>query len=317
MKRFLIKILIFSAIIFSLFSGLTFIVDKGMRKSEYGNLNEWSAIFDKKIDADVIIQGSSRAWVQFDTHIIDSVLKTNSYNMGMDGTPFDVQYVKYKALVKNNTYPKVILQNVDWDCLEKNEPVFQKYQLLPFLNNQYFEDIVLKNNIIPIADAYLPFLKYSGEPNAIHVGFLEFFGIYHYKSLKYKGFHASEGIWDGRNLKKWKKRGSIWKKNPDTEKLFINFLLDCKQKKIKVILVLAPFYKDLKTSMEDFDEMRHYYEVTAKKYNLIFLDYSLDSITYDKTNFYNVSHMNKKGAEAFSLKLANQLKSMNVLHKNN
>jgi hypothetical protein len=234
--------------------------------------------------------------------------------MGMDGTPFDVQYVKYLSYVENNNYPKVILQNVDWDTMDKNTPVFQKYQLVPYLSNHSFKDHLLSYKILTRSDVYFPFLKYTGEPKAIQIGFSEFFGIQHFLSPKHKGFLAVNKKWDGDNFERRKKNGkSHWHRNIEVERLFVDFLLDCKKKNIRVILVFAPCYYENAETMVDFNGLKTYYGDIARKYNLAFLDYSLDSISYNKNNFYNASHLNKKGAEAFTLKLANQLKRMQII----
>jgi len=314
MMKFILYVSFFLAIIILLFSTVTYITDRGLRKSEFGNMKEWRDIFDKKIHADIVIQGSSRAWVQFDTYILDSVLNANSYNMGMDGTPFDVQYVKYMSYVENNKYPKVILQNVDWDTMDKNTPVFQKYQLVPFLGNASFKERLLSNKILTKSDIYFPFLKYAGEPKALQVGISEFFGVQHFSSLKHKGFLGVDAKWNGSNFEKRKKSGkNHWHRNTEVEKLFINFLLDCKRKNIKVVLVFAPCYYENAGLIDDFEGLKTYYSDIAKRNKVDFWDYSLDSISYSKDNFYNASHLNKKGAEAFTLKLANQLRNLKVI----
>lgn len=318
MKKFLFYIFRFAFVIILLFSLITFITDKGLKRSEYGNLKEWSDIFDKNIHANIVIQGSSRAWVQFNTYILDSVLNADTYNMGMDGTPFDVQYVKYKCYVENNEYPEVILQNVDWDTMDKNTPVFQKYQFLPFLNNHNFDEQLLSNKIIPYKDVYLPFLKYAGEPKAVQVGISEYFGFQHYASEKHKGFMSVEGNWKESDFEKRKNGGKVhWEKNPEVEKLFIKFLQDCQSKKIKVVLVFAPYYHELDNIIIDMTGLKTYYRNIAKEYNVEFLDYSSDPVSFDKKYFYNASHLNKTGAEIFTLKLANKLKDMQIIKSAN
>ena len=318
MKKFLSYIFCFTFVIIFLFSLITCITDKGLKKSEYGNLKEWNDIFNKNIHANIVIQGSSRAWVQFNTYILDSVLNADAYNMGMDGTPFDVQFVKYKSYIENNKYPEVILQNVDWDTMDKNIPVFQKYQFLPFLNNHNFDEQLLKNKIIPYKDVYLPFLKYAGESKAIQVGISEYFDIRHYASPKHKGFLGVDENWNESNFERKKNGGKVhWKKNPEVEKLFVDFLQDCKSKKIKVILVFAPYYHELNGIILDLNGLKDYYKNIAKKYNVELLDYSVDSISFNKKYFHNVSHLNKKGAEKFTLKLANKLKSMQIIKSAN
>lgn len=314
MKKFIVNILLFSIAIVLIFTLITAITDSGLRKSEYGNFKEWNDIFNKRINSNIIIQGSSRAWVQYNTYILDSVLNSNSYNMGMDGSPFDVQYVRYEAYILNNTSPNVIIQNVDWDTMDKNIPVYQKYQFLPFTNDLFFKKLLLENKLLPKVDIYLPCLKYSGETKAIQIGFSEFFGIKHFLSEKHKGFAPSDKNWDGRNFEIRKSLGKIdRKRNLEIENLFDTFLSDCKQKKIRVILVFAPVYYELVNYFANYNELLLYYKDIADKYDIDFLDYSLDPISYDKNNFYNATHLNKKGSELFSTELANRLKTMNIL----
>ena len=50
------------------------------------------------------------------------------------------------------------------------------------------------------------------------------------------------------------------------------------------------------------------YRQFAKKYDLIFLDYSNDPISYNKSLFYNSNHLNAEGSEIFSKKLAADIK---------
>ncbi len=65
--------------------------------------------------------------------------------------------------------------------------------------------------------------------------------------------------------------------------------------------------------MKKWDEGMQIYHSFSKKYDIPFLDYSDDtSLTYDTAYFYNAMHLNKKGAELFTLKLANDIKEQNL-----
>lgn len=318
MKKFLGNILIFLILIFSIFGTITVLTESGLRKSEYGNLKEWNDIFDKKVNADIIIQGSSRAWVQFNTYIIDSVLNVKSYNMGIDGSPFDIQYLRYKAYIQNNKAPKIILQNVDWDLMDKNQSVFQKYQFLPFTTNNEFRTELLNQNLLPKTDMYLPLFKYSGQLKAIQIGLSESLGLKHYTTEKHHGFAGSANSWDGTNLGKTRKEGKIkWVKNTQLEKQFMEFLKDCNRRNIKVVLLHAPIYYELATLFENQNNIIKYYKNIAEKHHLVFLDYSTDSISYSKNNFYNASHLNKRGEELFTSKLVIDLKKLNIVSSEN
>ena len=55
------------------------------------------------------------------------------------------------------------------------------------------------------------------------------------------------------------------------------------------------------------DEIVERYKKTLKQYDLPLLDYSKDSISYQQKWFYNTTHLNDKGADEFTRKLAQDL----------
>lgn len=312
MGKFLIKTSLYLLIVFSLFTFIFYITNTGLQKSEYGNLKEWKEIISGDINSKILVQGSSRARVQYNTVIIDSLLHTDSYNMGINGSPFDIQYLRFKTYLEKNQTPEIIIQNVDLDLLNKNSTVFQKYQFLPFLNNKKFKTLLLENGIISKYDYLFPLFRYYGQPKALQTGFLEYFGLKHYKSLSSKGFVGVDKQWDGTNFERKKRTGiNKWSIDPDLEKVFINFLKECKIKNIRVVLVYAPIYHELQEHTINFKDSELYYKNIAKKNDLLFLNYSNDTISFKKRYFYNATHLNSKGAEIFTKKLTNDIKCIN------
>ena len=51
----------------------------------------------------------------------------------------------------------------------------------------------------------------------------------------------------------------------------------------------------------------------ADRNNIPFLDYSNDPICYDTSYFYNAMHLNARGADIFTAKLAHDLDSLNII----
>lgn len=314
MKKFLFKTLLYILLIFSLFGMLVTITNSGLRRSEFGNLKEWRELLEGKINADVLIQGSSRAWVQYNPTIIDTVLSTNSFNLGMDGAPFDIQYLRFKAYLENNKAPKLIIQNVDLDLLDTQEEFFQKYQFLPFLNNKYFENLLKNQELISFTDIYFPFMRYLGQPKAVQIGFSEYLGITHYQTEKYKGYAARHDSWDDSKFEQRKKRGKgNWKVNAEARRLFQHFIDECKDKNIKLVLVFAPIYYEITDLVVDFEASKQLYTSIANQNNITFLDYSLCEISYNKKFFYNMTHLNSMGSDLFSSKVCKDLQTKGVM----
>ncbi|GHV09600.1 hypothetical protein FACS1894162_0470 [Bacteroidia bacterium] len=84
--------------------------------------------------------------------------------------------------------------------------------------------------------------------------------------------------------------------------------------KKKLLLLLLTKIKQQKATefTKNWDGEMQVYHGFAEKYDIPFLDYTHDPICYDTTYFYNAMHLNKKGAELFSLKLANDIKEQNL-----
>ena len=308
MKQFLIKIALYTAIIVVLLMALHLAVVSGLRKSEFGNLKEWREILGGQATAKLLIQGSSRAWVHYDTRLIDSLMHTSSYNSGMDGAPFDIQYIRWKAYLANHQAPEVIFQNVDLDLLDGNEEVFQKYQYLAFLNNKAFQQLLVEHRILDLSDRLFPFTSFMGQPQAIKIGIEAFLGITTHPSSKYKGFAAHRLSWDGTNLEILRTHPPReWVADARLKDLFVRFIHECKAHNIRLVLVYAPVHTILEDVVVDFQGSRDLYRQLAEEYQLEYYDYSLCDLSGDQSNFYNATHLNAQGASAFTRKLVEDM----------
>jgi hypothetical protein len=308
MKTFLIKIIVFSILLISGAIVLDFMINKGLREAGTGEFQTWNDIFSSKINSDVIISGSSRAWVHISPEILDSVLHVNSYNLGIDGYPFKMEYTRYKIFEKYNPNPKLIIQGTDFNILSKRKDAYNKSQFLPYLHERLLQQELKEIGFTEI-DFYIPAVQYYSDFIKIYQGLTEFIGIKSFRPDRYKGYCGQNKEWDGSQLKKVLSNDSIISNvEPEIVQLFDSFLNHCKEEGIKVILVFTPQYIKATEFTKNKDEVIEIYHLFSKKYNIPFLDYSHDSLCYDTAYFYNAMHLNKKGAELFSLKLANDIK---------
>ena len=108
MKKF-IKYLLFFIAPFILFS---YCIDvfistnlKKAKKGAYGEYSTWNDVFEGKINSDIVIYGSSRAWKHISPKIINDRLHISTYNLGIDGHTFWLENFRHRMLLKNNTKP--------------------------------------------------------------------------------------------------------------------------------------------------------------------------------------------------------------------
>ena len=89
--------------------------------------------------------------------------------------------------------------------------------------------------------------------------------------------------------------------------LFDSFLADCKKKDIEVMMFYPPEYFEARTLIRNREQILSIYKRLSEKYDIVFLDYSDDELSYNVEYFYNSQHLNRKGAELFTSKLASDL----------
>ena len=77
-----------------------------------------------------------------------------------------------------------------------------------------------------------------------------------------------------------------------------------------MIFVYTPEHIEGQHFVSNRAEIMAFYKKIADKYNIPFIDYSADSMCYNKDYFYNSEHLNLKGANMFSQKLASDLKKI-------
>ena len=91
-----------------------------------------------------------------------------------------------------------------------------------------------------------------------------------------------------------------------------SIIAQCQALDIQLILAYTPEYIDGQNFISNRSEIVEMFSNYARENDLIFLDYSSDSICLDKSNFYNSMHLNRRGATKFTKKLARDLKNLGI-----
>lgn len=309
MRKFLTKFIFFFLSVVIVAISMDYIVTQGLRKTQFEKFAQWTDLFQGKINADIIISGSSRAWWHYSPKVFEEDTKCSAYNLGMNGSTFHLQYYRYLTYLKYNKKPKVIIQNLDDFSLQKYEYIANQEQFLPYVNEETIINPVLTYKTLNKWELQIPFYRYIGEYNVIRVGLLEFFNIKHFSNDNYyKGFEGQRKTWSDEEIKGLK---SLNKMTVEVDKesieLFETFIKETKQARIKLVLVYSPFYIDGQSIYSNHNEMLLMYRKFAKENNLLFLDYSKEPISSKKELFFNAMHLNETGAELFSEDLVTKL----------
>lgn len=305
MKRFICNILLFVLPFMFFLSVLDYYYSRAAMKSNFFRIDAWYDLMHGQIDADVIVMGSSRAWVHIDPLILDSILNTSAYNIGMDGSCINRQIHKYNLFRKYNRKPKLIIQNIDQFSLDYNVG-FEREQFFPYFWDKGMRDEFLDSEPISVWEKYVPMYRYFSNMND------ELYAMLTNTSRQLtKGYLGRDWHWDGTALSKVK---SIkFSTNDTTLVMFDEYLAKLKAENIKIVFVYSPLYVGAMRKFANVKEMYSTYQRIADKYGIPILDYMNMEISSDTTYFYNAMHLNKRGAEIFSDSLANGIKRLGIL----
>ena len=91
--------------------------------------------------------------------------------------------------------------------------------------------------------------------------------------------------------------------------IFNKFLDECRSEEIQVILFLSPIQQVAYKDLSGVDDSFVLIDSLATAGNIPVLDYT-DYMIDDSSLFLDPAHLNKKGAELFSVRLANDVDSL-------
>ena len=289
------------------FAGFECVINFLVHKSNDYIWGVWTDILDGNIDSDVIVMGSSRAVFQYNPLILDSILGCNAYNIGIDGSSANRQIHRYNIYRKKNKKPKVIVQNIDaWSTLGFTIG-YSREQFLPFVHKPEMKEI-LEDEPLSWYDK-IPVLRYKGFSNAISICINILVGERTGETVQ-KGYKGNDWPWNGAMLNKMD--SITFKPDERSLKMFVDYVAQAKQEDIEMVFVYAPFYYEGLNLYTNLDECYALFDSIATVYSVPILDYSYSNLSYDKSYFYNATHLKKVGAELFSAQLAHDLDSLGI-----
>ena len=113
MRYFILRVIDFVLLWYFAMTAIDILYSHRAATSNYGSIQSWSFLSENVLDTDLLFLGSSRAMYHLSPAVIDSVLGTHSYNLGMPGADMSDVWARYMLYrQKHGTVPYVII-NVD------------------------------------------------------------------------------------------------------------------------------------------------------------------------------------------------------------
>ncbi|WP_411767137.1 hypothetical protein [Winogradskyella sp. A3E31] len=271
-----------------------------------GESHIWSEIIDGNMNKDVLIYGSSRAMTNFNTKIISDSLGLDTYSLGIDGHNFWLQYLRHRKVLDNNIKPKYIVLSVGPFAIGKRSDLYNSFQFLPFSRDLEMNTYLRGYNGYNFYVHNLPLLRFCGKKDTLIRNIK-----YNIRHTRYKGFLTRNQKWNNDLYKAKSKFESIKSKiHYPSLKLLHQFIQECKSSNIELIFVYSPEEIKGRDYVSNRSDIINLFRDITNEYNLPFLDYSDGLISTNRENFYNTLHLNKTGAERFSLQLVEDLKKI-------
>jgi hypothetical protein len=313
LERFLSKIFLFVFILGLGSAILAYSIDKGLRKTRYSYFAQWNDLFDSKINADILVLGSSRARQHFSTGILDSALSLNSYVIGLEAYRFRMYYDIFHVYLRHNKAPKYLIISLDIYSLHEDTNAYYYQQFLPYLDDPGIRTAYQGyRHSFTWADYYIPLYRYRGERTQIVAGLFEITTMKRHPEQSRKGYSSLDIRWDNtfNNYRRSVNNHTTQQTDPSDMTLLSMFLRECNSCGIVPILVFSPEYSGFQQVVANRETIISMYQDLAIKNNDYFIDFSDHPICTDTSYFYNSQHLNSAGSIQFSKDLTDSLKKV-------
>ena len=297
MRKFLLKVILFFAIVAVLDIGWGTIMDTVLDDTNKGDWGRRNFVVNQT-QQDVLIFGSSKALHHYDPQIIADILQMSCYNCGEDGTGILSQKPRIDIILERYK-PKIIIYDIiaNFDLLDCDNTSFLKI-LRPFCSSP---TVLETMSIIDTNERYKSlsnFYKYNSS----------FIEILHQHLLRSTtnaaqfNYSPLLGVMDYDVPEQFYDEGHKY----DNLKIeYLSKLADaCKKRNVKLIIVASPWYKMRKSSiLAPVENM-------CKQKGVVFLNHLFDNeyIT-NKSLFKDAAHLNKQGAEKWSTQIGSEIKN--------
>ncbi len=313
MKKFIKSVCVF----FSLFIILNVIIHftyeypvyKAIENKTHKNYLKWNDIHKNKNLYDLIIMGSSRAYTSVNPIMLDSLINTNSYNMGTSAQDIAESYYMLEEIYEYQN-PKYIIMDLFFPSSDNSHDYYQIFSNASFLNSYKikFKLITKPYGVSGIANYTVPMLKLKNYVKQDLINFIT-------SKKKQKKIETN-----------WKK-GFLYDTTTVTKKQISNFtpisnfknttfnkerfnkyinkiIALAKVHNTKIICIRTP-YPPTRFNLSEIDDEGKYFSEVMKKENIPFYDFNDDNKKHLFTDqdFSDYHHPNYKGAEKLSKEL--------------
>jgi hypothetical protein len=290
---------------------LNTMITAGLRRIKTGQYGVSNRMMQGKINAQIIITGSSRALSHFDPRIIEAQTGRTAFNLGRNGSQSDMQLAVLKAYLEHNRTPETVIHSLDSFSFEATREVYNPAQYVPYLYDDELYRPLHQFDPYAWKSRYLPLYGYVVDDMSLSwiVGLGALLGWSPPEDF-FLGFNPRSKPWtdDFQRFKNGNSEGVHWPIDPEGIQSVEQLIHVCQQRGIQLIFVYSPEYMEMQQLTKNRTEVFNRFHELATRYHFPLWDYSDWRYADDTKYFQNSQHLNATGAEIFSSDLAVRLK---------
>lgn len=316
-----IKIIIFIVCVIPVVYKLGEIYSIATTENKVNNYNQsrWEEFYSQpKNSIDMLYLGSSHSYCTFDPEIIDGILGTNGYQLGMPLQHYDSTYYTLKEAL-NYQKPKTVVLELYWDMLDDEFELTQAGYLFQVMKNKELENDYIKN-VFPLSEKVkykINIFRYQADyfayknsklkeklENKFNVSIApqnKQKGVEKYRSKGYTycNYNMLPDEFDKTNQFK-NLDGLDWQSN-DTQLKYVNNIVKlCKDNDIKIVFVTAPIANVSMSYIKNYESIHDKLNKIAEDNDVSYLDFNyvnMQESLLTNDNFRDDAHLNHSGIE--------------------
>jgi hypothetical protein len=282
----------------------------GIRRVQYGIFGDANRVADGKVNADLLVAGSSRATLQYSPAILSRATGLTTFNLGRVGSQKSVQTGTLRFYLRRNRPPRLLVENVDISDLNVRDALYDVPQYTPYLYDSGLYEALHRRYPEIWKARYLPLYGYVANDVEFrhYVGLKALFGIQPPQDYQ-DGYQPYDGKWTGviAGLKANQKE-IRYGTDPRGIADFEDFLSEAQSRGIPTILVFSPMYHEHLARVADRAQIMATFAELARRHGAEFWDMSdLAPFSGSTSYFLDSLHLNLRGATAFSEVLGQRL----------
>ncbi len=263
------------------------LVDAGLRRIDTSVFGVFNRITQGRINADIVVSGSSRALNHFDPRILQERTGRSAFNIGINGSQTDMQVAVFRTYLEHNQPPALLVQNLDsFTFVTSRRGLWFPAQYIPYLDEPALYDGLLAIDPDLWKMRALPLYGY-----AVHdMNFTWWLGLrglvgWDPPEDRYLGFQPRYASWNGEfaQFSQGRGKGVAFEVDPQGVQDLEALMELSRDRGIAVLLVYSPVYHEMQDIETNRAAIFQQFRAIADRSGAQLWDYSDSTLSYGTT----------------------------------